>query len=74
VVACALVRPEGITTLAPKSVLKKLKDRRFAASVERGEVVAGAELLGIELAEHVQFVIDALKPHADEQGLAGRPA
>jgi predicted hydrolase (HD superfamily) len=73
VVACALVRPEGITTLAPKSVLKKLKDRRFAATVERGEVVAGAELLEVELAEHVQFVIDALRPHADELGLAGRP-
>lgn len=73
VVACALVRPEGIATLTPSSVVKKLKDRRFAASVERGEVVAGAELLGIALAEHVQFVIDALRPHADELGLAGRP-
>jgi len=70
--ACALVRPEGIATLAPKSVKKKLKDKRFAAKVERHEVTVGAEMLGVDLGEHIQLVIDALKPHADELGLAGR--
>ncbi len=70
--ACALVRPEGIATLAPKSVKKKLKDKRFAAKVERHEVTIGAEMLGVELGEHIQLVIDALKPHAEELGLAGR--
>jgi predicted hydrolase (HD superfamily) len=72
--ACCLVRPDGIHTLRPKSVKKKLKDRSFAAKVERSEVTAGVELLGVELAEHVQFVIDALRPHATELGLDGRDA
>jgi predicted hydrolase (HD superfamily) len=72
VVACCLVRPEGVTTLTPKSVIKKLKDKRFAASVERSEVHAGADLLGVELAAHVQFIIDALSPHADELGIASK--
>jgi predicted hydrolase (HD superfamily) len=67
--ACCLVRPEGIHTLAPKSVKKKLKDKHFAAKVERDEVTAGAELLKVELADHIQFTIDALKPHAAELGL-----
>jgi predicted hydrolase (HD superfamily) len=72
VVACCLVRPDGIGSLTPKSVKKKLKDRSFAAKVERAEVHAGAELLGVDLGEHIQFVIDALRPHAEELGLAGR--
>ena len=70
--ACALVRPEGIATLTPKSVKKKLKDKAFAAKVERHEVHTGIELLDTTLDEHVQFVIDALKPHAAELGLEGR--
>ncbi len=69
IVACCYVRPEGVSTLKPKSVKKKLKDKRFAAKVERAEVHAGIELLGAELGEHIQFVIDALKPHADELGI-----
>ena len=69
--ACALVRPEGIETLKPKSVKKKLKDKHFAAKVERTEVHAGVELLGVDLGEHIQFIIDALKPHAAELGLEG---
>jgi predicted hydrolase (HD superfamily) len=52
-------------------VRKKLKDRSFAAKVERHEVTAGAELLGVDLSEHVAFVIAALRPHADELGLGG---
>ena len=70
--ACALVRPEGIATLEPKSVVKKLKDRSFAAKVERAEVHAGAELLGVDLKQHIAFVIEALRPHAAELGLEGR--
>jgi len=72
--ACCLVRPDGIASLEPKSVLKKLKDKGFAAKVERAEVTAGAGLLKVELADHVAFVIEALKPHAAELGLAGRGA
>lgn len=69
--ACCLVRPDGIHSLKPKSVKKKLKDRRFAAKVEREEVHAGIELLEADLDEHIQFIIDALKPHAEELGLMG---
>lgn len=68
--ACALVRPEGIATLEAKSVLKKLKDKGFAAKVEREEVSAGAALLGVQLVDHVTFVIEALKPYAADLGLA----
>jgi len=67
--ACAKVRPDGILSLEPKSVLKKLKDKGFAAKVERGEVQRGVELLGVELAEHIGFVIGALRPHAAELAL-----
>jgi predicted hydrolase (HD superfamily) len=70
--ACALVRPEGLATLTAEGVLKKLKQKGFAAGVEREEVAAGARLLGVDLALHAGFVIEALKPHAVELGLAGR--
>lgn len=71
IMACCLVRPEGISTLAPKSVKKKLKDKSFAAKVERSEVSAGIELLDVDLGEHIQFIIEALKPHAEELGIQG---
>jgi len=74
VVAACLVRPDGIQTLTPESVRKKLKDKAFAAKVERAEVAAGAEILGVDPAAHIQFVIDALRPHAAELGLLGRAA
>ena len=69
--ACCFVRPEGISTLTPKSVKKKLKQRSFAAGVEREEVAAGIEMLGVDVGEHIQFIIDALKPHAAELGIEG---
>jgi putative nucleotidyltransferase with HDIG domain len=67
--ACGLVRPDGIQTLTPKSVKKKLKQPSFAAGVHRDEVYAGAELLGVDFDEHVQTVIDAMKPISAELGL-----
>jgi predicted hydrolase (HD superfamily) len=70
--ACCLVRPGGIQTLEPPSVLKKLKDRAFAAKVDRGEVHAGARLLEVDLAAHVAFLIETLRPHAQDLGLTGR--
>jgi predicted hydrolase (HD superfamily) len=73
VIASCLVRPDGISTLTPQSVKKKLKDKAFAAKVDRQEIAAGAELLGVDLLEHIQFVIDALKPHAEELGIAAKP-
>src|SRR5918999_5905229 len=67
--ACGLVRPDGIETLEPKSVKKKLKQPSFAAGVHREEVYKGAEELGVELDEHIRFVTDAMKPIAPELGL-----
>lgn len=71
IVACCLVRPEGVTTLTPKSVKKKLKDKRFAAKVERAEVHAGVAELGVELGDHIAFIVEALTPHADDLGIGG---
>ena len=67
--ACGLVRPTGLDGLEPKSVRKKLKQPSFAAGVHRDEVYAGAELLGIELDDHIANVIAALQPIAGELGL-----
>ena len=67
--ACALVRPEGLSTLEPKSVLKKLKQPSFAAGVHRDEVYAGAELLELPLDQHIGNVIEAMRPIAGELGL-----
>jgi len=69
--ACCFVRPDGIHSLKPKSVKKKLKDRSFAAKVDRHEINAGVDMLGVDIGEHIQLIIDALKPHADELGLNG---
>lgn len=66
IVACCQVRPDGINSLEPKSVVKKLKQKSFAASVEREEVHAGVEMLGVDLKEHISFIIEALKPHKEE--------
>ena len=67
--ACGLVRPTGLDGLEPKSVKKKLKQPSFAAGVNRDEVQQGAELLEIELDEHIRNVIAALQPIAGELGL-----
>ena len=67
--ACGLVRPDGIETLEPKSVRKKLKQPSFAAGVHRDEVYAGAELLGLELDDHIRNVVAAMRPIAAELGL-----
>src|SRR5262245_52101971 len=67
--ACGLVRPTGLDGLEPKSVRKKLKQPSFAAGIHRDEVYAGAELLGLELDEHIANVVSALQPIAAELGL-----
>src|SRR5881398_841334 len=67
--AVGLVRPTGLEGLEPKSVRKKLKQPSFAAGVHRDEVYAGAELLGLELDDHIRNVIEALQPIAPELGL-----
>jgi putative nucleotidyltransferase with HDIG domain len=68
--ACALVRPsKSLQDLTVKSVKKKLKDKAFARGVNRDEVTQGAEELGVPLEEHVQFVIEALRPMESDLGL-----
>jgi putative nucleotidyltransferase with HDIG domain len=67
--ACGLVRPSGLEGLEAKSVRKKLKQPSFAAGVHRDEVYAGAELIGLELDEHIANVVTALRPIADRLGL-----
>jgi len=67
--ACGLVRPDGIDTLEPKSVRKKLKQPSFAAKVNRDEIYEGALELGVDLDEHIIFIIAALRPIAAELGL-----
>ncbi len=69
IVACAQVRPDGIASLETKSVIKKLKDKGFAAKVDREEVYKGAELLGVDLAEHIGFIIEVLKQNKAELGI-----
>jgi predicted hydrolase (HD superfamily) len=69
IVACAQVRPEGIATLEAKSVIKKLKDKGFAAKVERDEVYKGCELLGVDLTDHITLIIEVLRKNSSELGI-----
>ena len=72
ITACALVRPgRAIAGLEPGSVKKKLKDKGFARTVNRQDVYRGAEELGVDLDDHVGFVIGALTAVAPSIGLAG---
>jgi len=67
--ACGLVRPDGIATLEPSSVKKKLKQKSFAAGVNREDVQDGLSLIGLDADEHIANVIAALRPIAPELGL-----
>src|SRR5687768_18409427 len=69
IAACALVRPTGIEGMRTKSVRKKLKQPSFAAAVDRDGIQRGIDELGVDEAEHIQFVIDAMAERADELGL-----
>ena len=71
VMACAYVRPQGIHGLGAKSVRKKLKQPSFAAAVDRDDLSRGAEQLGVDFDEHVNFVVSALAEHADVLELNG---
>ena len=65
--ACALVRPDtSVAEVKIKSVKKKLKDKAFARGVNREDVRRGAEDLGVELGEHIEFVRDAMATIADD--------
>ena len=70
--ACTLVRPDkSIHGLKLKSVRKRIKDKAFARGVDRGHIIDGAEQIGMELDEHIEFVMGAMRSVADELGLGG---
>lgn len=75
VMACALIRPTGISDLAPKSVKKKLKDKRFAAAVSREDMRRDWDALGVDHTEHIERVIEAMRGISERLGFdaEGRP-
>ena len=70
VTAVAFVRPDGLEGMTPRSVKKKLKDKRFAAAVSRDDIRQGAEELGVELDGLIQTVIDGMARDTSRLGLA----
>jgi predicted hydrolase (HD superfamily) len=70
ITACSLVRPDKIAHLEANSVRKRMKDKAFARSVSREDIIRGAEELGIPLDEHITVCIDAMRAIADQLGLA----
>ena len=75
ITATALVRPSrSVLEVEAKSVKKKMKDKAFARGVNRDDVTNGAADLGVDLEEHIAFVIQAMQAVAPSLGLAGNPA
>jgi len=75
ITACALVKPgKSLAEVEAKSVRKKMKDKAFARSVKREDIIKGAADLGVDLEEHIAFCIEALKPIAAQLGLDGSAA
>ena len=73
-ITAALVKPtRSVNDVDARSVQKKMKDKAFARGVNRDDITEGAASLDVELADHVQFVIDAMRTRADLLGLAGTP-
>lgn len=72
ITAVAFVRPsKAVADVTPAAVRKKMKDKAFARAVDRKAMVHGAELLGVDLDEHIAFIIQALTANAEGLGLAG---
>ena len=69
--ACARMRPHGIKDLEVKSFMKKFKDKRFAAKCDRELILQGCEMLGMDLKDVAGIVIEGMKAHAEELGIAG---
>jgi predicted hydrolase (HD superfamily) len=71
ITATALMRPTGIDDMKAKSVKKKMKDKAFAAGVDRDDVRNGADLIGVDLDQHISNVIEAMRGIAADLGLSG---
>jgi len=69
IVAVALMRPNGVMDLTAASVMKKLKRKEFARNINRDDIQRGAADLQVDLTDHIQFVVDSLKPLAAEIGI-----
>lgn len=69
VAASALMRPQGLADLGVKSVMKKFKDKSFAARCDREVIQAGCELLGLELSQVMELVIEGMRSEMDNLGL-----
>ena len=69
IVACAKVRPDGVSTLEPKSVKKKLKAKEFAAAVSREDIARGIVELGVNEDAHIQLCIDAIRAERPRLGV-----
>ena len=68
--AVALVRPgKSLDDLSPRSVHRKLRDKNFARDVNREDIRKGAEELGVDLDEHISFIVESMKPIAERIGL-----
>jgi putative nucleotidyltransferase with HDIG domain len=75
ITACALVKPgKSLAEVEAKSVRKKMKDKAFARSVNRNDIITGAADLGVDLEEHIAFCIEAMKEIAEKLGLDGSAA
>ena len=75
ITATALVKPtKSVHDVDARSVRKKMKDKAFAKGVSREDVLLGVQEMGVDLDQHIQFVIDAMRRAADAIGLAGTPA
>ena len=69
--AAARMRPNGISDMEIKSFMKKFKDRKFAAKCDRGLIIKGCEMLGMDVRDVAEICIEGMKEHAEELGLAG---
>lgn len=70
VTAVALVRPnKSLSEVSVSAVKRKMKDRAFAKSVNRDDIIQGAQELGVDLDEHITFIVEALRPVAEQLGL-----
>jgi predicted hydrolase (HD superfamily) len=69
ITACALVRPDRIQSLELRSVRKRMKDKAFARAGRREDIIAGAEELGVDINEHIELCIRAMRGISSQLGL-----
>ena len=71
ITAASIMRPHGITDLSVKSLMKKFKDKHFAAKCDRELIRKGCEMLGMEVRDVAEICIEGMKPYAAELGILG---